>query len=249
MKAPFLLWGIAHVTLNAIKTVAFVSLTSTSNYSNRKCSATHVSFVATCVSLSGTAAAAPAGPAFCERCGAPMISRIPSGDERARYCCTDPECGFVSYQNPKVVVGAVCTWEGRVLLCRRAIEPRRGRWGFPQGFLELGETTRAGAARETAEEAGADFDPAGATLLAVYNLSGAQVQMVYAAELTSGEIKAGVESLEVGFFAWEKIPWEDLAFPTVGWALEYARDFGAGSAVQQRTKYVDGNGEWRVEDG
>ena len=78
------------------------------------------------------------GPAFCEQCGEPMATRVPAGDERERSCCT--ACAHIAYQNPKVVVGAVCQWKGKVLLCQRAIPPQEGKWGFPQGFLELGET-------------------------------------------------------------------------------------------------------------
>lgn len=78
------------------------------------------------------------GPAFCEQCGEPMERRVPAGDERERSCCT--ACAHIAYQNPKVVVGAVCQWEGKVLLCQRAIPPCEGKWGFPQGFLELSET-------------------------------------------------------------------------------------------------------------
>ena len=119
----------------------------------------------------------------------------------------------------------------RVLLCKRSIEPRIGKWGFPQGFMELGETTRMGAARETIEEAGATCEPG--PLLAVYNLPG-QVQLLYLAKVAVGEengsdsphaIKSGVETLEAQFFTWDEIPEEDeLAFPTVAWALEFAKE-------------------------
>jgi len=202
------------------------------------------------------------GPAFCERCGHTMIRRVPPGDEKERSCCTDDACGFVSYQNPKVIVGCICTWENKILLCQRAIAPCEGKWGFPQGFMELGETTREGAARETREEAGAAFDPADATLLAVYNLAGQQVQLVYTAPLRSGTLAAGIESQAVGLFEWAEIPWPELAFPTVGWALEYMRDEYLGGGVrpeeprvasslgvQQRTKRMDPDGNWRVEEG
>uniref|UniRef100_A0A7S0QAH6 Nudix hydrolase domain-containing protein n=1 Tax=Coccolithus braarudii TaxID=221442 RepID=A0A7S0QAH6_9EUKA len=191
--------------------------------------------------------ASVAGPAFCERCAQPMVRRTPSGDERERSCCSDPECGYIAYANPKVVVGAVCTWQGKVLLCRRAIPPCEGKWGFPQGFLEIGETTREGAARETYEEAGATFDPATTTLLAMYNLAGQQVQVLYRAELSSDAVEAGIESLEAGLFDWDEIPWEELAFPTVRWALEHARKADSTStSVQQRSKLVDRDGAWRV---
>lgn len=157
----------------------------------------------------------------------------------------------VAYQNPKVVVGAICTYNDRVLLCKRAIEPCAGMWGYPQGFMELGETTRQGAARETWEEAGVKFDPASSELLAIYNLAGMQIQTIYRAELESDEFEAGHESSDVRFFAWEDIPWEELAFATVHWGLEHARDVQgqANPPVQERTKLVTEDGLWKVEEG
>ena len=194
-------------------------------------------------------------PAYCARCGAPAVLRIPPGadaDERERAVCTDGACGHVMYENPKVVVGAVCTHRERVLLCRRAIEPCRGLWGYPQGFMEMGENTREGAARETMEEAGAAFDPSDADevdLLAVYNLGGSQVQMIYRVELEDDALRAGEESLEVGWFGWEDIPWEELAFPTVGWSLRHAIGGGGKGDVLERTKTVDADGNWTVRKG
>jgi len=195
------------------------------------------------------------GPKFCEECGKPNVRRVPEGDERERSCCSDPSCGFISYQNPKIVVGAVCHYQNKILLCKRAIEPCAGKWGYPQGFLELGETTREGAVRETLEESGAVVSAEDARLLAVYNLAGAQVQMVYAAPLASDEVAPGIESEDVGFFGWDEIPWDELAFPTVQWALEYARDvlpltddLPSDLVPQQRTKvYFDGTWSF-VED-
>jgi len=162
-----------------------------------------------------------------------MTFRTPPGDERERSCCTaddnstggDNSCGFISYQNPKVVVGAICIYQNQVLLCKRGIEPCMGKWGYPQGFLELGESTREGARRETLEESGAVVEnDTDMPLLAVYNLAGAQVQLVYTATLLTDQVQAGIESEDVAFFAWDDIPWNELAFPTVTWALEYARD-------------------------
>src|SRR5210317_1998471 len=98
------------------------------------------------------------GPSFCEKCGTPTQLRIPEGDERERHVCGDPTCGHIAYQNPKVVVGTVATYKSKVLLCQRNIEPCKGKWGYCQGFLELGETTRQGAAREMWEEAGVKCD-------------------------------------------------------------------------------------------
>jgi ADP-ribose pyrophosphatase YjhB (NUDIX family) len=195
-----------------------------------------------------SSASQSSGPAHCEKCGTPTGLRIPEGDERARRVCENPECGHVHYRNPKVVVGAICTREDRVLLCKRAIEPCIGRWGYPQGYLELGETTRQGAAREAREEAGVVFDPASSELIAIYNLAGVQIQMIFRVELESADFKAGPESSDVKFVAWADIPWDDLAFPTVTWGLEYARAVKdeVNPAVQERTKLVTADGQWTV---
>jgi len=135
--------------------------------------------------------------------------------------CT--RCATIHYRNPRVVVGAVCTWDDRVLLCRRAIEPRAGFWTIPAGYLELGESTEAGAAREAFEEARARIEITG--LLAVYNVVRiGQVQLMYRARLLSPEVAAGPETEELGLFDWHRIPWTELAFPTVHWALERARE-------------------------
>mmetsp|Transcript_30203 Transcript_30203/g.46075 ORF Transcript_30203/g.46075 Transcript_30203/m.46075 type:complete len:239 (-) Transcript_30203:163-879(-) len=195
-----------------------------------------------------------AGPSYCEKCGTPMDTRIPKGEDRERQVCTDPECGHVAYQNPKVVVGAICTYKDTVLLCQRAIEPCQGKWGYPQGFLELGETTRQGAARETWEEAGVKFDPSKSELLAIYNLAGMRVQMIYRVELESDIIQeegSQHESSDIKFVTWDEVPWNDLAFPTVTWGLEHARDTlrMTNPAVQERTKLVTIDGEWKVEEG
>jgi len=146
----------------------------------------------------------------------PSIRQIPPGDNRERLVCGD--CGFVAYENPKIVVGSVPVWEGRILMCRRAIEPRHGFWTLPAGYLELHETAPEGAMREAMEEATAliELDQ----LLAVYNIPRlSQVQLIYRARLASPEIAPGEESLEVALFAWDEIPWDDIAFPSVHWAL------------------------------
>ena len=194
--------------------------------------------------------ASQSGPAHCEKCGTPTQLRIPEGDERARQVCQNPDCGHVHYQNPKVIVGVICTHEDRVLICKRAIEPCIGKWGYPQGYLELGETTRQGAAREAREEAGVRFDPASSELIAIYNLAGMQIQMIFRVELASGDFEAGPESSDVKFVAWADIPWDNLAFPTVTWGLEYARGVKdeVNPVVQERTKLVTADGQWRVEE-
>ncbi len=191
------------------------------------------------------------GPAFCEKCGTKTKLLIPKGDERERHVCGDPACGFVSYQNPKVVVGAICTHKDRVLLCQRAIEPCAGKWGYPQGFLEMGETSRQGAARETWEESGVKFDPSKAQLLAIYNLAGIQIQMIYRVEVESDEFEAGHESSDVKFVDWDDIPWDELAFPTVQWGFEHARAMKDESkpTIQERSKMTTMDGNWKLEEG
>jgi ADP-ribose pyrophosphatase YjhB (NUDIX family) len=142
--------------------------------------------------------------------------RVPSGDTRERRVCD--HCGFIDYVNPRVVVGAVCAWEERVLLCRRSIEPRRGLWTLPAGFLEEGETLEEGVRREAREEARAELELRG--LLAAYSIPRiSQVQLFYRARLVSPEVVAGEETLEVQLASWDEIPWDELAFPTVHWAL------------------------------
>jgi ADP-ribose pyrophosphatase YjhB (NUDIX family) len=143
-------------------------------------------------------------------------TRIPEGDNRHREVCSD--CGFIAYENPKVVVGAVVTHEDRILLCRRAINPRSGFWTLPAGYMELHETAEAGAMREAWEEARAKI--AIDRLLGAYTIPRlSQVQLIYRARLTDPVISAGPESLAVGLFKWAEIPWDDLAFPSVRWAL------------------------------
>ncbi|HXZ01966.1 MAG TPA: NUDIX hydrolase [Stellaceae bacterium] len=151
----------------------------------------------------------------------PCILTIPEGDNRERMVC--PDCGFINYENPKIVVGAVCLWQDRFLLCRRAINPRRGFWTLPAGYLELNEATAAGAVREAWEEAQARITIDG--VLAVYDIPRiSQVQIIYRAHLEAPDFAAGPESLEVKLFGWDEIPWQDLAFPSVRWALDHYHD-------------------------
>lgn len=146
----------------------------------------------------------------------PRVRTIPPGDERERLTC--PDCGYIAYENPLIVVGSVATWEDRILLCRRAIDPRSGYWTLPAGFMEERETTAEGAAREAWEEARARIEVG--PLLALYDIPRiSQVQLIFRARLLSPDVAAGPESAEVGLFAWEEIPWAELAFPTVAWAL------------------------------
>jgi len=151
--------------------------------------------------------------------------RTPDGDDRERLICGD--CGFVAYENPKIVTGAVVDVDGQVLLCRRAIEPRRGFWTIPAGYMELNETVAEAARREAWEEARADLILDG--VLALYSIARiGQVQIIYRARLAQAGFAPGPESLDVRLFSWEDIPWEELAFPTVRWVLEAWRAAGTG---------------------
>jgi ADP-ribose pyrophosphatase YjhB (NUDIX family) len=150
--------------------------------------------------------------------------RVPDGDTFERRVCD--ACGFIDYENPKIVAGAVVRSGEQVLLCRRAIEPRLGFWTLPAGFLEQHETPQAGAAREAWEEAKARISITG--LLGVYSIPRiSQVQLIYIAELIMPEVgpafAPGEESLEVALFDWADIPWGDLAFPSVAWSLNHRR--------------------------
>src|SRR3954466_801753 len=141
---------------------------------------------------------------------------VPEGDNFERLVCVD--CGFINYENPKIVVGSVVHDGGKILLCRRAIDPRKGFWTLPAGFMEQHETTMAGAMREAWEEAMAKIEID--ALLAVYSIPRlSQVQLIYRAHLAVPGVAPGPESEEVGFFAFEDLPWRDLAFPSVHWAL------------------------------
>ncbi|MDA0225998.1 MAG: NUDIX hydrolase, partial [Proteobacteria bacterium] len=155
---------------------------------------------------------------YCSNCAAPVVRRVPPGDERPRWLCD--ACGEIHYQNPKVVTGCVPEWEGRVLLCRRAIEPRYGYWTLPAGFLENGETVAEGAARETLEEAGARVELLEAfTMLSVPMVN--QVHVFYRARLLDLDFRPGEESLEVALFEEAAVPWQDIAFRTVGMTLRH----------------------------
>lgn len=153
-----------------------------------------------------------------------FVRRIPAGDSHERMVCAD--CGHVAYENPKVVVGSVVSHGGRVLLCRRAIEPGRGLWTLPAGYLELGETVEEGAIREAREEARAAIRLDG--ILGVFSISRiGQVQVIFRARFDGApEFEAGEETLEAGLFAWSDIPHDRIAFPSVRWALDAWRAVG-----------------------
>jgi len=143
---------------------------------------------------------------------------IPEGDDRERLACHD--CGWVHYDNPKIIVGVVATWESQILLCKRAIEPRKGYWTIPAGFMELRETTEEGAKREAWEEARLELEID--NLLANYSIPRAgQVHLIFRAKMTSPKFAPGLESLDVQLFDWPDIPWNDLAFLSNHWALRH----------------------------
>ncbi|MEM9331521.1 MAG: NUDIX hydrolase [Pseudomonadota bacterium] len=157
-----------------------------------------------------------------------LIKTVPDGDTHERSVCE--HCGFVNYQNPKIVVGSVVRSDGKILLCRRAIEPRRGYWTIPAGYMELNETPEDGARREAIEEANAELQLN--ALLAVYTVARlSQVQLIYRATFKTPGFSAGEESLEVGLFEWDEIPWDDIAFPTVHWALKHDLQVENGMAI------------------
>lgn len=148
----------------------------------------------------------------CRVCGWPATYRVPADDNRERATCTN--CGTIHYENPINVVGTLPVWGDRVLLCKRAIEPRYGLWTLPAGFLELGETIEQGALRETDEEAGARVQLLGLyTVMNVVKVG--QVHLFFRAELQDTAFDPGPESLEVQLFREEEIPWDELAFRTV----------------------------------
>jgi ADP-ribose pyrophosphatase YjhB (NUDIX family) len=155
----------------------------------------------------------PPGPRF--------VRRVPDGDTMERYVCGD--CGHIYYANPKIVVGSVVTFGDRILMCRRAIEPRRGFWTLPAGYLEEHETPEDGARREAREEASCEIVLE--SLLAVYAIPRlSQVQLMYRAHLETETFGPGTESLDVALLPWDDIPWAEIAFPSVHWALDHWRE-------------------------
>jgi len=155
---------------------------------------------------------------FCSICGHEVESRVPAGDNRPRFCCA--HCGTIHYENPNMVLGTICTWEDRVLLCRRAIEPRYGFWTLPAGFMENGETTTEGARRETDEEAGARIEM-GPPFAMVDVPHVNQVHLFFRAALLDASFRPGPESLEAQLFGEDEIPWDSLAFRSVAQALRW----------------------------
>jgi ADP-ribose pyrophosphatase YjhB (NUDIX family) len=163
---------------------------------------------------------------FCSACGRTVESKVPAGDHRPRFVCAG--CETVHYENPRIIAGCVPEWEGKILLCKRAIEPRRGFWTVPAGFMENGEAVQDAAAREAAEEALANVE-IGSLVSIVNVLRAHQVHMTFRARLLDTNFGVGEESLEVGLYAEEEIPWEDIAFLSVEFSLRrYFEDRRAG---------------------
>lgn len=149
---------------------------------------------------------------YCSQCGHKTTFHIPSGDSRERHVCSN--CGFIHYINPRIIAGTVPVYEGRILLCRRAIEPRKHFWTLPAGFMECGETVEEAAARETWEEAEARVHLKG--LYTIFNLPHiSQVYMFFLSDVIDGQYGVGEESLETELFDEKDIPWQELAFPTI----------------------------------
>ena len=157
---------------------------------------------------------------YCHHCSAPLVQKIPPGDDRERHCCE--QCATVFYQNPKNVVGTIPVYENKILLCKRAIEPRVGKWTLPAGFMENGESSLHGAIRETREEAGAEVSVSDDSLYTLFNLPRInQVYIFFRAQLLNLDFSAGLESEEVALFKEHEIPWKEIAFPVVRSTLEH----------------------------
>lgn len=163
---------------------------------------------------------------FCSNCGQRVSRRVPPGDQLPRFVCD--ACGTIHYENPKLVAGCVPEWNGQILLCRRAIEPRRGFWTVPAGFMENGETLMAAAAREAVEEAQAEVE-IGSLLVIFHALRAHQVHVFFRARLAEPRFGVGAESLEVKLVEERDVPWDEIAFPSGTFALRhYFADRAAG---------------------
>jgi ADP-ribose pyrophosphatase YjhB (NUDIX family) len=160
---------------------------------------------------------------FCHQCAGSLILRIPPGDDKPRHCCS--ECDTIFYLNPKNVVGTLPFFKDKVLLCKRAIQPRAGKWTLPAGYMENGESSLDGAIRETTEEAGASVIVKSDSLYTLFNLPKInQVYIFFRTELANLDFAAGIESQEVALFSEAEIPWREIAFPVIKSTLEHYFD-------------------------
>lgn len=158
---------------------------------------------------------------YCNLCGKAVALEVPEGDSLPRHVCQS--CGHIHYLNPRLVIGCVAEWNSKILLCRRAIEPRLGFWTLPAGFMENGETTADAAIRETWEEAGAKIGiDAAFAMVSIAHIN--QVHLFYRGKMVSGDFAAGTESLEVALFSPDDIPWDDLSFRSVSYCLKHYLD-------------------------
>jgi ADP-ribose pyrophosphatase YjhB (NUDIX family) len=163
---------------------------------------------------------------YCAQCGERVTLKVPPGDQLPRHVCD--ACGAIHYQNPKIVAGCLIEWEDKIVLAKRAIDPRLGYWTLPAGFMEIGESVQHAAAREAYEEAEARVE-VGEMLSMISVPHIGQVHIFFRAKLIDGNIGVGSESLEVGFYSEAQIPWSELAFPTVKQTLRrYYADKSAG---------------------
>jgi ADP-ribose pyrophosphatase YjhB (NUDIX family) len=159
---------------------------------------------------------------FCSQCGGPVVFTVPADDDRPRHVC--PVCGVIHYQNPKLVVGCIPVWEDRILMCRRDIEPRRGYWTLPAGFLENGETTAEGARRETLEETGSQVVELTPYLMVdIVHIN--QIYLMFRSRLVAPDFHPTRESSEVKLMKATEIPWDNIAFKVVEKTLRcYLKD-------------------------
>jgi ADP-ribose pyrophosphatase YjhB (NUDIX family) len=153
---------------------------------------------------------------FCSACGQPVVQKVPEGDHLPRYVCNS--CGIIHYENPRIIAGCIPDWQGKILLCRRAIEPRKGYWTFPAGFMENGESLQQAAARESMEEALARVE-IGSPVAIVNVLRAHQVHISFRARLVDTDFGVGPESLETRLYDESEIPWSEIAFVSVDFAL------------------------------
>ena len=174
---------------------------------------------------------------YCQYCGAKTENKIPKGDDHLRAICT--QCHAIHYQNPKIITGVIVEHDNKILLAKRAIEPRYGTWTIPAGFMELGETTQAGAARECFEETEAILK--NVELFGVYNtIVNSQVYTIFRAQLAKPHFTSTVESLDVQLFDPNDIPWGDLSFPCVTQALKrYVKELNVGFTIQLEDVHGD----------
>ena len=168
-----------------------------------------------------------AKPIYCPQCGSNALEfRIPNGDTKRRNLCM--RCGYIIYQNPLTVAGSVLEWEGKILLCKRAIKPRLGLWTLPAGFMEKHETVEECARRESFEEATAEIE--NIALFSLYSLPHiSQIYVIYSGILKGGRAEPGEESSQVKLFAPDEIPWSEIAFDIIEENLKLYLEHGPGN--------------------